>query len=577
MKRILLCVLCLCLLFSLGGCGMLQPADKTGMVNEDSAASAEPAANEPVADAPLETETPAEAAREWNGAIFTDYSAYEPHDGAANARFTRLREEFIDSLAPGDYGEFFPFAADELNSAGGDEGYSYSMGNYYGFVTNEGQIICDPVYTSVSQLVCYHYSTSQAVPLPLWSMSRTTDTHTVTEGEYSWLEGDTLYAVAAMDGSFVTPMKYRDITPFENGFLATESSYYYDSDVKPSFEVFDLQGNRLFGASDIPVLSGSEGGSFNLAYSDGVYILSFYPEGRNVCYALDETGSVLFGPMQYIGSFCSGLAPATEDGTLYGYVDTQGNWLISPRFTSAEAFYDGLALCADGDDPVVIDTHGVERITEHSGWMYRSGDYFIFNSDDQMQRIYDNTGALLLRGNYGEYWNWLEDDVFYFSNGDNTVTLRHLDSGEEQRFPGVSWFQTMDSFDPYGSGSGKASIFYEGKPCYIGCGWSEEADVSSYTFIGKDFSVLAVRNDVDFHLFADQITGESYLGIGNNRGGYPNSWEIFDAEGNSHGTYIGQITLYGGWVQVTDRFTARLYRPDGTLVFCYPLLSVLDD
>lgn len=56
--------------------------------------------------------------------------------------------------------------------------------------------------------------------------------------------------------------------------------------------------------------------------------------------------------------FCEGLAPVKEDG-LYGYIDHQGNYVIPPQFLYADSFSEGYAAVAYEDHKFgFIDTQG---------------------------------------------------------------------------------------------------------------------------------------------------------------------------------------------------------------------------
>ena len=220
MKKSISFLLCLAMILSLAGCATVQPVDGQDSVNEQTGpqASADPAATdapaEASAEAPAETVAPEETQTDRTGEVITDYSAYAPGTGGIERLYTRLSEQTITELAPGNYGEIFPFAADDMMAYSDYGAYTYSLGNYCGFVTGDGMIVCDPVYTGISRLQYWDATNEEKIVLPLWTMESTTDVKTVTEGEYSWLSGESVYAVAAQDGSFVTPMEFRSVSGY---------------------------------------------------------------------------------------------------------------------------------------------------------------------------------------------------------------------------------------------------------------------------------------------------------------------------------------------------------------------------
>lgn len=577
MKKTISILLCLALLFSLVGCAMLQPVDGPGMVNEQTEpqASADPAAPEASAQEPAEASAesgaPEETLTDRTGEVNTDYSAYAPRSGGLESLYTRLSEQTINELAPGNYGEIFPFTADDMMSYDPQWDTSYSLGRYYGFVTGEGMIVCDPVYTGISRLQYWDATNEEMIVLPLWTMESTTDVKTVTEGEYSWLSGDSVYAVAAQNGSFVTPMEFRSVSAYPGGFIGIRST------TKLDFDVYDLRGHRLFGAAElgdtIPV-----GEYYNISYSDGVFILSGYADDNYRYYAFDETGTLLFGPMYFVSNYCNGLASASMDGDTYGYIDKQGNWLVWPSYTSADSFRDGLAICYDGDNPIVIDKHGVERIRAYGGWMWRYDDYFIFSTDSNGQTVYDSTGAVVFRAPDGEYWSWVDGSVFCNSNDDDSCTLRDMATGKTKVLPNVSWVRSAEWYDEIESGMPRhLQYYYNGQPCFVGSGTNSNGDYCT-VFIDRDLNVIAELANCEFQIFFDSVTGEVFMGIGDSSRGYDAIvWELARVDGTVLGNYAQPVRIYDGWVQTTDNRYARLYDPDGNLVFCYPLLSMIGD
>jgi len=61
-----------------------------------------------------------------------------------------------------------------------------------------------------------------------------------------------------------------------------------------------------------------------------------------------NNGKAKWHYFNYVGSFSEGLATAKKDG-LYGYIDTNGNWIYSPQFEDAKPFSENkAAVCLDG-------------------------------------------------------------------------------------------------------------------------------------------------------------------------------------------------------------------------------------
>lgn len=583
MKRILSAVLCAVLLLSIVGCGTHTPADIPEASTRDNAQATEPANDTPSGEAEEEPaeEPTAEAAptADRTGEVVTDYSAYTPSEGLPKAKYTRLQDERIENLEPGLYGQrIYPFAADEMigHESGYAGDYTYSIGRYYGFVNGAGKIVCDPVYTGIHRLSSYNYTTGAYTALPIWVMERTFGRTQHNEGEYSWYDGDTWYAVASLDGSFASALEFREVYPLDNAFVGMRSKY----DERPDFDVYDLDGYRIFGAAELQSILPANSDGFYMESGDGVIRFGCYVSDRQYNYALDGSGNVLFGPMRYLEPFSDGLACASEDGELYGFVDKQGSWVISPRFTRVSSFQNGLAVCYNGDDPVVIDKRGVERITEHSGWMTDYGDYFLCNIDNYNRyRVYDRNGAIVYDGADGNYLSHVQGSIYYESdNGSGSgLTLYDFAKGTRRSIHGANWMLETQTYEDFESMGPPAQYSYNGTPCLIACGYNEAEELTTYTFLDYDFNVLGERKAASCMAYIDQLTGETYLGVCERFGVNNSFWELLRADGSLLGKYANPFRIYAGWVQATDQQAAHLYDPNGNEVFCYPLLSVMGD
>lgn len=70
-------------------------------------------------------------------------------------------------------------------------------------------------------------------------------------------------------------------------------------------------------------------------------------------------GAVVRPAFAALGRFSRGLAPATADGTLWGFIDKSGAWAVPPRFQQAAAFEQGFArVTLPGGKVGFIDTRG---------------------------------------------------------------------------------------------------------------------------------------------------------------------------------------------------------------------------
>ena len=573
MKKAAAVLLCLALLFGLCACtqpgsASQDPATQAGETRQGQpeAPTDENGAVVPAApEAPETSEAPVVPTYD-GGGVHTDYSQYKPRESAPAAKYTRLSEDWISELAPGSYGQIFPFAADTLYYSS-DAGYGYPSGNYYGFVTEAGEIICDPTYTELRPMYFYDYNTNQRYSQPFWVMGRATDVHEVQDGEYSWLDGDLVYGVASLDGSVVLPLQFCYVEPLTVGFAGFRSWNTVD------FDVYNDQGERIFGAAELA--DELAGGSYvNIQYGQGYYTVGSYIGDENVTYAVDRNGHVLFGPVRYLGEYGDGLFPASEDGDHYGFMDASGNWAIEPIYTSVNSFRDGYAICYNGSQAFVIDSSGVVRISADRGYFTQCGEYFSYDGgyEANLNRIYSASGEQLLESRRsGEYWNYLGGSLFSASR-ENSLRIVDVASGEEYALRGT---ETL-SYN-YAEGG----WFYEGRPCIMVYSYEDDPE-SEYggrggtIFLTEDLQLLAQLQDDAVLRIDDWISGESYTAIG---GGYDGSLaRFYAADGTLIGSYRPSNTrVMNGWIQTTDEFSARLFDPSGREVFCYPILSMLDD
>lgn len=124
--------------------------------------------------------------------VKTDWSAltdYVPKE----AIYTRRYPAFTDTLIPAeDYGPLIPFLGDRLGGLSGE-------GDLLGFVTMEGEIVTDPVFSGVWQGV----DRNGLVLLPYMMIQRSS----LSLSEQEWPD-EGLWAMCARDGSWCTEFRY---------------------------------------------------------------------------------------------------------------------------------------------------------------------------------------------------------------------------------------------------------------------------------------------------------------------------------------------------------------------------------
>lgn len=570
MKQALCFLLCLMVLLSLFGCAAParepEPTETAAPATE--AQTPEPTEPEPTESEPTEAPEPAAEAptEDCSGTVYTDYSRYTP-GGLPEAKYTRLKAERIDRLEPGSYGTIFPFAGEEMI----EQDYGYSFGYLYGFVDSKGTIVCDPVYSEVNRLSYYDEYTEETTWLPMW-MLRYDDfpDGIVPDENSSWMDAKHNVAVAALDGSWVTRAKFSNVIGTPVGFIG-----YYDGK-EPSFDVFDLHANRLFGSTELHDRLGDLKECI-ISWSDGLYLVDVYDGEAWGVYGIDTEGNLLFGPFRGVWGFSNGLAVATIDGELYGYIDRQGNWAIYPQYTEANNFHDSIASCCDGENALLTDRSGNPVLSRPGNrpFFYAGGGYY-YSTESGERQFYDGEGneVATSEGNDNYTWKQVEGSVFSYTPSDGPALLMDFATGQTLELPGGSGaFIPLRYFAFDGPGCIMEGYYFAGQPCYVTHIWHKETKSTSYRILSRDFETLE-EFEGELQTFYDEMSSAVYLGFGSYEDDF---WEIYRHDGTSMGKYCGVIRLYDGWLQVIEAFATSLYDPDGNLVFCYPRLNTLGE
>ncbi len=259
--------------------------------------------------------------------VHTDYSHYTPYE-APQSVGGRLTEEWIPDLMPSDnYGMLYPFAGSLLYS-NYYYGYGYAglAGAMYGLFDESGRVVADPTYTEIEQLVCYDYSsfTTTWTRLPMLRLARSGEVTRVEYDDWSYLDGGNVYALATLDGSFVTDCVYGFVKGLKCGVLAMES---YN---EPSFTLYGLDGSVLLTERDLSFAERvREYGYGSMLYGDGLLTIGL----DDGFYYMDLTGSLKLGPYQSAEPFSDGRAVVSLEEGRYGVIDTEGNFVLEPNYS----------------------------------------------------------------------------------------------------------------------------------------------------------------------------------------------------------------------------------------------------
>ena len=498
--------------------------------------------------------------------VKSDYSAYTARV-APEAKYTRLSEGPLPELLPSeDYGAIYPYIGSELYSTE----YDFSAGYLYGMVDENGRILTDPVYTNAALLSDYGVYRSS----PFWLLERVGEVYT---DEYGYETADSFYALASLDGSFVTDCIYSGVTGCGDVALATRQV-----DGETVLEVIDASGRLIYSSLEHPFERPLYPYAYGSGYSDG--ILRLYAEtgeydsyeswdGETEYYPIygyyfaDLDGNLLSGPYQSAGSLSGGYSAVELSNGNYTYIGREPCYLTDTEFLYAGDFIDGYVcvdFADDGEGPYcIVDTDG-EIINELEGMYtpyYYSRAYHIYDSAGN-ENIYDSRGELLYStattaDGWTGYNQFIDTLLLYDSNGNyHSGMLRSTETGATYEIP--DGYQLDYSFLPY----------------VLLNRYDENYRCVSYVLLDMDLNeVSSGRGSLSQE--DDCITGTSYF----INSGSP--LHLYDMEMNELCVFPGSSGrcqwIYGDRIMLMDSFSCSYYDLDGNLLFRYLLDDAMGD
>lgn len=473
--------------------------------------------------------------------VYTDWSKLTPYE-APKALYTRRYEGYTDHVIPADdYGPLVPFAGNVVYNKRG--GISYT----YGLATLTGEVVTDPVFLSVEYL-------EDVVGTPLL-LTRTFP------GEDFPLRS----ALCAQDGSWCTDFVYGDAAIFTLGLMnGVVGGLGYQRGVplrkgKTGFALMDPATGEetcTLNWSDV-VPWGAAVSWSNIAMDPATWWVTVNCtivsegalQGTTIPLLFDGQGSrhPLPESVKSVGQYSEGLIPAQGEKNTWGYIDTAGNWVIQPRYGSAEPFENGVALvCGDR----FIDKAGVElaRIDYAQRSFHGGGYWFFFNSYQMLVALYDEKGQSVTSSLVGRTVeaNYQMGDWLYLDTAEGAVLLR---DGEERDYPAER---------------GRLRGFYEERMVFL----TDEGVTSLTDWEGNVLKEWDWGVNSYTWLQTDPITGTVYLirrYWPEHGGAYQN--EYYDLEGNLIAAGAGEIR--GGLLISGNEFRTL----EGERVFYWPIYA----
>lgn len=307
----------------------------------------------------------------------TDYVPFE-------AVYTRADGALIDTLEPSSgYGRLLPFAG--------------------GLVTEKGEIVLDTVCSSIT--AASYESASGIEYLDIYILEND--------------EG--MYAVCGADGAWCTGFEYTQVLPMELGALCIE-----DAEAKLAV-CWAEDGTQVFDTADFGELYNIQAGSItSLADCEGGVMCIVYVNGQKGYITADGTvvnrASERASFFEDALPFSNGLAAVKNNG-VWGYINTEGEYVIDPAFEEAGSFVGSLAAVKKGGVWCVIDKSGsvkrefpgVDSVAIGSGFV-EAGDVYYTTALEEAT-FYGYTGVPC----EGGFWVAGENGVRVFRNDGTQV------------------------------------------------------------------------------------------------------------------------------------------------------------
>lgn len=495
--------------------------------------------------------------------VKTDYSAYAPRRDA-ETKFTRLTEDFSDTFRPSeDYGAVYPFIGKRLYFEYG------TLDCLYGMVDENGRILVDPVYTICAPLTGYYGE--QTHRFDFWRLGKVVDVRIQDDvyGEYP--TGEQLYALVSMDGAFATDCIYHSIYASGGYIIACR-----EADDALHFDIFDADGNLILNSDDLPLrdrfcpdfyVRCGEASILTVGLKTGEYwgytqYGGSFVEKSDV-YLMDFEGNLLTDATYIDGTaYSDGYAVMqTENGT-YQFVDRSGNVLGGKEYSYATGFVNGYSVVTDVGriSSYVIDTQGNEYLKEAANtYLWWDGKYF---EVDRGTRCYynDRFEKIFEADSDAGWYALLRTDDGVFAARSNDMNFSELMS------PTGEIFRT-DLRDSY------VEAFHKDGLTLFAVVQYREND-GHYLLLDSSFRQLAEGSGTPYAL-TDRITGAPYIAV-QGEGTHVYDLNLNEVFYSSDATYDA-VQIMNGRIMAADDFFCRQYDPDGSLVFCYPLMSAMGD
>ena len=251
--------------------------------------------------------------------------------------------------------------------------YQDAKTHKYGVVDTEGNIVINAKYDALTEREVGHFVIDERLIV----------------GKKDPSDNVIKYGVIDMDGNEIIPAKYKDIRYSYGAYSVLrekKNSYYWHT---KKCGLFDKDGEELYDFE------------YPLVIKDGSYYL-FMTDDDEIGWMNEDKEEIISPYYSSTMGFDNaklaavGVSENIFSQTKWGYINTDGEWVIRPKYAKAYEFKEnGKAIVQnDYEEYGVIDEKGDKAITiDKKGIEYITGDYYLVTTDRDM------IGIMLADGN----------------------------------------------------------------------------------------------------------------------------------------------------------------------------------
>ena len=495
----------------------------------------------PAESLPPATEAVPPAGTEPQPRVRTDYSGLTPR--TPRLKYTRLGDGPLPELVPSHgYGDLLPY----IGATTSAPGYGGSVSTY-GLVTADGMIVTDAVYNRIERVTTY--DGYEVAEFPAYLLTRYPPS-----SEPGW---DSVQAVCALDGSWITPFDYLYAMFNSDVMLLVRDYNSYDIDV------YDYGGRFLYNMSRLPWISDASDDFWQLQYNGAEGYTHAIMRDGSIAFVDLMTGEPSYTEYTGAGQFSEGLVSVYKDG-LWGFADKAFELVIPCEYEHAQSFRFGRAVVQlPGGLSRLIDKNGRTLLaTDGTSYIEESWDgtgYVVYNYQSGVSEFYSHD-LVRIPADVPEGYSHQQHGGGWFSvSTEDGVRLFSAD--EEYFFPDAASIGSV-----FGGGS---YISYYTKEWHHGV-MTLDGDVIIPPIENASIAEVSDGSAVKAFIVARYNPDSGYYAMGS-----PGCCSLYDTDGrlilsvNGVLSYVGGAGLYA--LQEDDRYS--YLDMEGKPVFSVPLMS----